>query len=67
MKNTIENEQNRRIVAVKTGDAMNAIDGAPVSSYAWELSVCWAKGEITGEQMKEMLLKSRREIAKSLK
>ena len=42
---------NRRVAAVKTADAINAIEGAPVSDYARMLSLRWAKGEITGEQM----------------
>lgn len=47
---------NRRIAAVKTADAINAIEGAPVSHYAKILSDSWARGEITGEQMKAALL-----------
>lgn len=47
---------NRRIAAVKTADAINAIEGAPVSHYAKILSDSWARGEITGEQMKADLL-----------
>ena len=47
---------NRRIAAVKTADAINAIEGAPVSHYAKTLSNSWARGEITGEQMKAALL-----------
>ena len=46
----------RRIAAVKTADAINAIEGAPVSHYAKTLSNSWARGEITGEQMKAALL-----------
>ena len=37
--------QNRRIAAVKAADAINAIEGVPVSDYAKTLSVCWARGE----------------------
>ena len=37
---------NRRVAAVKTADAINAIEGAPVSDYARMLSLSWAKGEI---------------------
>lgn len=54
---------NRRIAAVKTADAINAIDGAPVSRYAQTLSYAWAKGELTDEQMKEALLDSHRKLA----
>lgn len=56
-------ELNRRIVAVKTADAINAIEGAHVSDYARMLSLCWARGELTGEQMKAALLASHRKLA----
>ena len=42
----------RRIAAVKTADAINAIEGVPVSRYAQVLSSSWARGEISGAQMK---------------
>ena len=42
----------KRVVAVKTADAINAIEGAPISSYARALSTSWARGELTGQQMK---------------
>ena len=32
--------QNRRIAAVKAADAINAIEGVPVSDYAKTLSAC---------------------------
>jgi hypothetical protein len=54
---------NRRFAAVKAADAINAIEGAPVTEYAKTLSVCWAKGEITGQQMKAALLASHKRIA----
>lgn len=54
---------NRRLVAVKTADAINAIEGAPVSDYARSLSACWARGEITGEQMRAALLASHKKLA----
>ena len=50
---------NRRVAAVKTADAINA----PVSDYARMLSLSWAKGEITGEQMKSALMSFHRKIA----
>ena len=34
----------RRIAAVKTADAINAIEGVPVSNYARMLSRSWARG-----------------------
>lgn len=39
----------RRIQAVKLADALNAIEGVPVSEYAKMLSHCWANGDLTGE------------------
>ena len=53
----------RRIQAVKLADALNAIEGVPVSDYARMLSACWARGELTGTQMKEALLASHRKMA----
>lgn len=52
-----------RIQAVKLADALNAIEGVPVSDYAKTLSLCWANGELTGEQMKAALLASHRKMA----
>ena len=54
---------NRRIAAVKAADAINAIEGVPVSDYAKTLSICWAKGEITDQQMKAALLASHEKMA----
>lgn len=54
----------RRIAAVKTADAISAIEGVPVSDYARTLSRLWAKGELTGEQMKAALLASHKMMAK---
>lgn len=56
-------ERKRRIAAVKTADAINAIEGAPVSEYARELSLRWSRGEITGEEMKAALLESHKKLA----
>lgn len=53
----------RRAEAVKTADAINAMGGVPVSEYATELSHRWARGEITGEQMKKLLLSHHRALA----
>ena len=55
--------QYRRVQAVKLADALNAIEGVPVSDYARMLSDCWARGELTGTQMKEALLASHRKLA----
>ena len=58
-----EKQLSKRIAAVKTADAINAIEGAPVSDYARRLSASWARGELTGEQMKTALLASHRLMA----
>lgn len=55
--------KNRRAEAVKLADALNAIEGVPVSDYAKTLSHCWANGELTGEQMKSALLAFHRKLA----
>ena len=52
----------RRMQAVKLADALNAIEGVPVSDYAKTLSQCWANGELTGDQMKAALLASHRKM-----
>lgn len=54
---------NRRIAAVKAADAINAIEGAPVCDYARDLSNRWARGEITGVEMKAALLDYYRKMA----
>lgn len=53
----------RRIAAVKTADAINAIEGVTVSQYAMQLSASWARGELTGEQMKAALRAYHKSIA----
>lgn len=53
----------RRMQAVKLADALNAIEGVPVSDYAKTLSQCWVNGELTGDQMKAALLASHRKMA----
>ncbi len=54
---------NRRIAAVKTADAINAIEGVPVSDYARILSYAWAKGELSGAEMKAAMLATHRKLA----
>lgn len=56
-------EMQKRASAVKLADAINAIEGVPVSAYAKQLSASWAAGKITGEQMKVALLQSHRQLA----
>ena len=60
-------QRDRRIAAVKTADAINAIEGAPVSDYARQLSASWARGELTGEQMKAALSAYHKSIAKQVR
>lgn len=54
---------NRRTQAEKLADALNTIEGAPITAYAKELSQRWVDGEITGEEMKEALLQYHRNLA----
>lgn len=55
--------KSRRIQAVKLADALNTIEGVPVSDYAKELSQQWENGETCGEEMKALLLEHHRKIA----
>ena len=49
-------ETAKRYQAVKLADAINAIEGVPVSQYAIDLSHMWADGNLSGEQMISALL-----------
>ena len=53
----------RRVNAVKTASAINAIEGVPVSNYAKRLYASWARGELSGEQMKTALLMRHKHLA----
>lgn len=53
----------KRLVALKTADAISAIEGVPISADAKFLSEKWVRGELTGEQMKQELLDFHRKIA----
>ena len=55
--------KNRRLAAVKAADALNAIEGVPVSDYVRSLSDRWAEGKITGAEMKAALLDYYRKLA----
>ena len=57
----------KRLVAVKTTDAISAINGVPISADAKFLSEKWVRGELTGEQMKQELLALHRKIAEEEK
>ncbi len=52
----MEQDKKRRLAAVKTADAVNKIEGVPISPQARQLSAQWARGEITGDEMKSALL-----------
>lgn len=52
----------KRISAIKLADTLNKIEGAPVSDNARQLSEKWAKGEITGQQMKEALIATHKKV-----
>jgi hypothetical protein len=54
--------EEKRISAVKVADTLNNIEGVPVTAYAKELSAKWARGEITGEEMKQALIKKYKTI-----
>ena len=56
----MEQNKKRRLAAVKTADAVNKVEGVPVSPLARRLSAQWARGEITGEEMKAALLAAHR-------
>ena len=60
-------QQNRRLAAVKTADAINAIEGVPVSDYAKKLSESWARGELTGDQVRAALSAYHRSIAEQVR
>lgn len=48
--------QIKRQKAVKVADALNKIEGVPVTDFALELSAKWVKGQITGAEMKAALV-----------
>ena len=56
-------EFNRRKTAVKAADAINSIEGAPVSNGAIRLSTQWAEGTLTGVEMKAALIAKHTKIA----
>ena len=57
----------KRLAALKTADAINAINGVTVSADARFLSEKWVRGELTGEQMKQEVLALHRKIAEEEK
>lgn len=63
----IDHATSRRIHAVKIAYAINDIEGVPVSDYARTLSMLWAKGDISGTQMKAALAASHKKLAQQEK
>lgn len=58
-----EHEITKRQNAVMVADALNKIEGVPVTDFARELSFKWAKGEITGAEMKAALIAVHRKVS----
>lgn len=52
----------KRQNAVRVADALNSIEGVPVSDFAKSLSEKWANGEITGDQMKALLINAHKKV-----
>ena len=59
--------QQKRVAAVKTADAINAIEGVPVSEYARDLSYRWARGELGDDDMLSALLESHKKLAEQVR
>lgn len=55
--------ETKRRTAVVVADTLNKIEGVPVTEFAKELSSKWEKGEITGAQMKTMLIQKHKRIS----
>ncbi len=56
-------EIQKRQRAVKIADAIDGIEGVPVSNFAKELSEKWAEGTISDPQMIEMLVNAHRKVS----
>lgn len=55
--------ETKRTTAIKVSDALNSIEGVPVSAFAKELSAKWAKDEITSADMKAALIAKHKKIS----
>lgn len=55
-------EIQKRKRAVKIADAINGIEGVPVSVFAKDLSDKWVQGTISDSQMIEMLVNVHRKV-----
>ncbi|MFR9542528.1 MAG: hypothetical protein SNH27_10790 [Rikenellaceae bacterium] len=52
----------KRLKAIRIADNINSIEGAPVSCHTKLVSQRWVKGEISGEQMKAILIKTHKQL-----
>lgn len=63
-----QNQIQRRMRAVKIADAINNIEGVPVSGGAKELSTLWANGELSSSEMKKNSYRcSQKKLKRTLK
>lgn len=53
----------KRTTAIKVADALNSIEGVPVSAFVKDLSAKWTKGEMTGADMKVTLIAKHKKIS----
>jgi len=53
----------RRLRAIRIANAVNKVEGVPVTESAHRLSAQWARGEITGKAMKQALLEKHRQAS----
>lgn len=55
--------ETKRMAAIKVADALNMIEGVPVSAFAMDLSSKLAKGEISGADMKAALIAKHKKVS----
>ena len=55
--------ETKRTTAIKVADALNMIEGVSISAFAKDLSEKWAKGEITGADMKAALIAKHKRLS----
>ena len=54
------NKIEKRRKAVKVADAINNIEGVPISEKAKKLSTLWVNGELSSSEMKKILIDAHR-------
>lgn len=57
----VEDGYKKRTEAVKLADAIIAIENTTIETFAKELSARWARGEITGSEMKTLLIEKHKQ------